>query len=71
MFTARMVWKELLEPIVARYEKKRARKYFRADAIFAKPDIYEYLEKKGFLYAIQFSANEVIQEERSVDSRLE
>ena len=40
-------WKELLEPIVARYEKKTVRKYFRGDAAFAKPEIYEYLEEKG------------------------
>ncbi len=40
------------EPIVARYEKKKVRKYFRGDAAFAKPEIYEYLEEKGFLYAM-------------------
>ncbi|MDA2931366.1 IS1380 family transposase, partial [Acidobacteria bacterium AH-259-O06] len=56
-------WKELLEPIVARYEKKRIRKYFRADAAFAKPDVYEYLEEKGFLYAIRLPANDVLQQE--------
>ena len=54
-------WKELLEPIVARYEKKTVRKYFRGDAAFAKPEIYEYLEEKGFLYAIRLPANEVLQ----------
>ena len=56
-------WKELLEPIVARYEKKKVRKYFRGDAAFAKPEIYEYLEEKGFLYAIRLPANEVLQGE--------
>jgi len=56
-------WKELLEPIVARYEKKTVRKYFRGDAAFAKPEIYEYLEEKGFLYAIRLPANEVLQAE--------
>ena len=55
-------WKELLEPIVARYEKKTVRKYFRGDAAFAKPEIYEYLEEKGFLYAIRLPANQVLQE---------
>ena len=54
-------WKELLEPIVARYEKKTVRKYFRGDAAFAKPEIYEYLEEKGFLYAIRLPANQVLQ----------
>ena len=33
-------WKELLEPIVTCYEKKKTvRKYFRGDAAFAKPEI--------------------------------
>ena len=56
-------WKEMLEPIVARYEKKKVRKYFRGDAAFAKPEIYEYLEEKGFLYAIRLPANDVLQAE--------
>ena len=47
-------WKEMLDPIVARYEKKKVRKYFRGDAAFAKPDIYEYLEEKEFFYTIGF-----------------
>ena len=34
-------WKGLLEPIVKRYENKKVRKYFRGDAAFAKPEIYE------------------------------
>ena len=45
-----------------RYEKKTVRKYFRGDAAFAKPEIYEYLEEKGFLYAIRLPANQVLQE---------
>jgi hypothetical protein len=40
-------WKELLAPIVQRYEDTHIRKYFRGDAAFAKPEIYEYLERKG------------------------
>ena len=47
-------WKELLEPIVARYERKTVRPILSGDAAFAKPEIYEYLEEKGFLYAIRF-----------------
>lgn len=39
-------WKEMLEPIVRWYENKKVRKYFRADAAFAKPEIYEYTLKK-------------------------
>ena len=32
-------WREVLEPIVARYERAEVRRYFRFDAAFAKPDI--------------------------------
>jgi hypothetical protein len=56
-------WKELLEPIVRRYEDKKVRKYFRGDAAFAKPEIYEYLEEKGLLYAIRLPANDVLYDE--------
>ena len=41
---------------------KQSAKYFRGDAAFAKPEIYEYLEEKGFLYAIRLPANQVLQE---------
>ncbi|MCK4804756.1 MAG: IS1380 family transposase, partial [Spirochaetes bacterium] len=53
-------WKELLEPFVRRYENKKVRKYFRGDAAFAKPEIYEYLEEKDLLYAIHLPANDVL-----------
>jgi hypothetical protein len=53
-------WKDLLEPIVRRYENKKVRKYFRGDAAFAKPEIYEYLEEKSLLYAIRLPANDVL-----------
>jgi len=56
-------WKEMLEPIVRRYKDKRIRKYFRADAAFAKPEIYEYLEEKALLYAIRLPANDVLYDE--------
>ena len=56
-------WKDLLEPIVRRYENKKVRKYFRGDAAFAKPEIYEYLEEKGLLYAIRLPANDVLYDE--------
>jgi len=56
-------WKELLEPIVRRYENKKVRKYFRGDAAFAKPKIYEYLEGNGLLYAVRLPANDVLYDE--------
>jgi tRNA A37 threonylcarbamoyladenosine synthetase subunit TsaC/SUA5/YrdC len=54
-------WKEVLEPIVQRYEQKKIRQYFRGDAAFAKPELYEYLEENGFLYAIRLPANDILQ----------
>ena len=56
-------WKEVLEPIVKRYESENIRKYFRGDAAFAKPEIYEYLEGNGLLYAIRMPTNELLHEQ--------
>src|ERR1700720_3461986 len=35
--------------------------YFRADAGFANPEVYEYLEAEGIKYAIRLPANSVLQ----------
>jgi hypothetical protein len=56
-------WKELLEPVVARYRDSGLRKYLRADAAFASPEVYQYLEDEGFLYAIRLPANAVLHRE--------
>jgi hypothetical protein len=56
-------WCEVLEPILARYERTGVRRYFRADAAFAKPEVYEYLEGRRVLYAIRLPSNEVLQRE--------
>jgi hypothetical protein len=53
-------WRKLLEPTAARYERMGVRRYFRADAAFASPEVYEYLEERGFLYAIRLPANGVL-----------
>jgi hypothetical protein len=55
-------WKELLDLVVARYRGKVSRIYFRADAGFANPDVYDYLEAEGLKYAIRLPANHVLQE---------
>lgn len=55
-------WREILEPIVERCQKGGARLLFRADASFAKPEVYEYLEPRDIGYAIRLPANEVLQE---------
>jgi len=54
-------WRQLLEPVVARYRDRAGRRYFRADAAFASPEVYEYLEAEGFLYAIRLPGNQVLQ----------
>ena len=56
-------WKEFINPIVERYLKLAVRLLFRADAAFAKPEIYEYRETRHIGYAIRLPANEVLQKE--------
>ncbi len=36
-------WRDVLEPVVARYWDRKLRCYFRGDAAFASPDLYEFL----------------------------
>ena len=55
-------WRDVLEPVVERYKERQIRLYFRGDAAFASPDIYEYLEAEGILFAIRIKANKVLQE---------
>ena len=56
-------WKEFIDPIMERYLKLAVRLLFRADAAFAKPELYEYLESKSIGYAIRLPANDVLQKE--------
>lgn len=55
-------WKTVLAPVVARYRQRRLRRYFRADAAFAMPEIYTFLEAEGFKYTIRLPANPVLQQ---------
>ncbi len=55
-------WRDVLEPVVERYKERQVRLYFRGDAAFASPVIYDYLEAEGILYAIRLKANAVLQE---------
>ncbi len=56
-------WKAVLEPIVARYRNRDLRRYFRGDAAFANPRIYEYLESERFRFAIRLPANDTLRRE--------
>jgi len=55
-------WKDVLDPVVARYRGKSKRRYFRADAAFANPEVYTYLESERFQYAIRLPANQILQD---------
>ena len=54
-------WQSVLEPIVARYRNKTKRRFFRGDAAYALPDLYEFLENEGYKYTIRLKANAVLQ----------
>jgi hypothetical protein len=41
---------------------QRERLYFRGDAAFANPEIYEFLEAERMIYAIRLRANRVLQD---------
>ena len=54
-------WREVLEPVVERYQGRGVRLLFRADAAFAKPEVYKYLESRDIGFAMRLPANEVLQ----------
>jgi Transposase DDE domain group 1 len=54
-------WRVVLEPVLARYRGRGFTLYFRGDAAFAKPELYELLEAEGIGYAIRLPANPVVQ----------
>jgi len=51
-------WEELLLPEIERQQQVGKEVWFRADAAFAKPEIYEALEERGVKYAIRLPAND-------------
>src|SRR5690349_8391913 len=55
-------WNGVLKPVVARYQGKLSRIYFRTDAAFAMPEVYEFLEAERIQYAIRLPANRVLQD---------
>jgi Transposase DDE domain group 1 len=55
-------WDGVLKPVVARYRGKVSRLYLRADAGFANPEVYEFLEAERIKYAIRLPANSVLHE---------
>ena len=55
-------WRSVLVPVIARYRGRGFVLYFRGDAAFAKPELYELLEAEHYGYAIRLPANPVLQE---------
>src|SRR5438874_6611093 len=55
-------WRVVLEPVIARYRGTVKRRYFRGDAAFANPEMYEFLEAEGLKYVIRLPANRVLQD---------
>jgi len=53
-------WRAVLDPVVGRYQNRKIPLYFRADAAFANPELYEYLEAEGFEYAIRLPGNDAL-----------
>jgi hypothetical protein len=50
-------WRDVLEPVIARYRTTMKRRYFRADAGFASPEVYEFLEAEDYGYVIRLPAS--------------
>ena len=56
-------WRDVLDPVIARYAgRDLGGRFFRADAAYAIPAIYERLEEARFFYAIRLPANNVLRE---------
>jgi hypothetical protein len=51
-------WEEVLLPEIERQQELGKEVVFRADAAFAKPEIYETLEERRVKYAIRLPAND-------------
>jgi len=58
-------WEELLLPEIEQQQKLDQEVVFRADAAFAKPEIYEALEERGVKYAIRIPANDSLERDIS------
>lgn len=50
-------WRSVLDPVIHRYRDTDVPKFFRGDAAFAIPELYELLEAEGYQYAIRLKAN--------------
>ena len=54
-------WEAVLKPVIERYAQHDLKRFFRGDAAFAIPKLYETLEAGGYHYAIRIRVNRVLQ----------
>jgi hypothetical protein len=54
-------WEEVLLPEIQRQQEMGKEVAFRADAAFAKPEVYEALEERSVKYAIRIPANDSLE----------
>ena len=53
-------WRSVLKPVIERYREWLIDKFFRGDAGFAFPELYEFLEDEAYWYAIRLKSNQVL-----------
>ena len=53
-------WRSVWEPVVSRYREQSVERFFRGDAAFATPELYEFLETEHFFYAIRLKGNHLL-----------
>jgi len=54
-------WEELLLPEIERHQRQGKEVVFRADAAFAKPELYDALEERDVKYTIRLPANDKLE----------
>jgi hypothetical protein len=55
-------WRDVLDPVIARYAKRDIQRFFKTHTAYAIPAIYARLEEAGYFYAIRLPANSVLRE---------
>ena len=55
-------WRDVLDPVIARYAKRDILRFFRADAAYAMPALYDRLEEADYFHVIRLPANSVLRE---------
>ncbi len=56
-------WRKVLLPVIERYRGLNIPKFFRGDAAFAIPGLYQLLEQEGYGYTIRIKSNAVLERE--------